>query len=159
MSGEESHMATKSPVQRWLADRTTRLFLPVLVLSLALPVVAFALWDTGLVFRGVAGPCAVGIVMGTVVLVDRWRAPLRDIYRAPGIGGERDFRDVAYQVDRLLELGDWTHAYNRTVAICEWLKGERHYGSKRRQRRLADALDTWTARRAEYDPRAEFVEP
>ena len=151
-------MTTKSPVQRWLADPTTRLFLPLTVLSVALPITAFVLWGTGLVFRGVAGPCAIGVVIGVVVLIDRWRAPLKDIYRAPAIGSERDVRDVAHQVDRLANRGEWTHAHAATVAICTWLKGERHYGSKRRQRRLAALLDTWTARRAEYDPRAEFVE-
>lgn len=151
-------MSAKSPVQRWLADPTTRLFLPVTLLSVAAPITAVVLWGTGPVFQGVVGPSAIGIVLGTVVLIDRWRAPLRNIYRVPAIGSERDLRDVAYQVDRLIERGEWTHAHTRIVAICTWLKGEQHYGSKRRQRRLSAALNSWTARRLESDPRVEFVE-
>ncbi|WP_394622350.1 hypothetical protein JNUCC0626_50305 (plasmid) [Lentzea sp. JNUCC 0626] len=151
-------MTMTSPARRWLADPTTRLFLPLTVLSVALPIIAFILWGTGLVFRGVAGPGAIGLVLGVVVLIDRWRAPLRNIDRAPAIGSERDFRDVAFQVDRLLERGDFTRAHTATVAICTWLKGERHYGSKRRQERLTTALENWTARRGEYDKRAEFIE-
>lgn len=151
-------MTTTNPVQRWLTDPTTRLFLPLTVLSVALPITAFLLWGTGLVFRGVAGPGAIGLVIGVVVLIDRWRAPLKNIYRAPAIGSERDFRDVAFQVDRLLERGDFARAHSATVAICTWLKGERHYGSQRRQQRLQAALENWTARRGEYDKRAELIE-
>jgi hypothetical protein len=151
--------APLSNARRWLTDPTTRLFLPVTMLSVALPIVAFTSWGTGLVFRGIVGPCGIGLVIGTVVLIDRWRAPLRSIYRVPAIGSERDFRDVAYQVDRLVERGEWTHAYHRAVAICTWLRGERHYGSRRRQQRLSAALGNWTARRDEYNPLAELVEP
>ncbi|WP_410570567.1 hypothetical protein [Amycolatopsis sp. cmx-4-61] len=124
---------------------------------MALPVVAVVVWGTRLVVQGVAGPCAVGLVIGTVVLIDRWRAPLRNICRLPAIGGERDVRDVASQVDRLLERGDFMRAHHATVAICTWPQRERHYGSTRRQRQLTAALASWTARRGEYDKRAELI--
>lgn len=101
---------------------------------------------------GAASAAAPAAIMGAVIAWDRIREPHRDLRRPFAIGGERDYRDACRRVDRLLAEGDHWHAWIGCLAICEWLKSERHYGSLRRKRRLSAALKTWTARKQEFAP-------
>lgn len=98
---------------------------------------------------------AFALIMGVAILGDRLREPRRELRRPFAIGGERDFRAARRRVDRLAAAGDFHHAWLGCVAICTWLRGERHFGSARRQAHLSGELEVWTARRAEFNPLAE----
>jgi hypothetical protein len=101
-------------------------------------------------------PGAAVLIFVSVVAWDRLREPHRNLRRPFAIGGTRDYRDACRRVERLAAAGDWRYAWSGCVAICTWLRSERHYGSARRRARLAADLDTWTARRAEFSPLAEI---
>jgi hypothetical protein len=120
------------------------------------PAAVFLLYGVGPVLLFVVGPGGIGLILGAVILLDRWRAPRKDIRTSVAIGGERDYRDACVRVEKLAATGDWRRAHTGATAICTWLRSERHYGSRARQARLEAGLVTWTAHRLEYDPRAEL---
>jgi hypothetical protein len=103
---------------------------------------------------GVAVPCT---VVGLAIAWDRLREPHRDIHRPSVVVDQHTYRDTRRRVERLVAEHDWTRAHAGATAICVWLKSERHFGSRRRQIRLAADLQVWTARKSEYFPLAEFT--
>lgn len=102
-----------------------------------------------------APPVAVGLVMGGVIAWDRLREPHRDLRRPIAVVDRRTFRDAHRRVEKLAAGGDFERAWAGCVAICVWLKSERHYGGRRRRAWFASRLETWTARRAEFSPLAD----
>jgi hypothetical protein len=148
--------ARQRPGRPWLADPTAQWALAMTVASVLVPAAVFLLAGVGPVLLAVASPAGIGLIMGVVILLDRWRVPRKDIHTPVAIGGERDFRDACFRVEKLAAAGDWTQAHTGATAICTWLRSERHYGSRIRKTRLEAALVTWTAHCLEYDPRADL---
>jgi phage gp16-like protein len=106
------------------------------------------------VLLGLIGLAAPLIVIGTVIAWDRLREPHRDIRNPSVVVDRRTYRDTRRRVERLVAEHDWTRAHAGATAICEWLASERHYGTRRRQQRMAADLQICTARKAEYFPLA-----
>lgn len=100
------------------------------------------------------GPAGIGLVLGVVILIDRLREPHRDPRRPCVVVDRRTFRDARRRVEKLAAAGDFSRAWAGCVAICTWLKSERHYGNARRRAWFAEQLATWTAQRAEFNPLA-----
>lgn len=155
-AGNNRRWLRRRATRPWLADPTTQWALAMTAASVLAPAVAFLLGGAGPVLLFLAGPAGVGLILGVVILLDRWRAPRKNIRTPVAIGGERDYRDGCVRVEKLAAAGDWTRAHTGATAICTWLRSERHYGSPARKARLEAALVTWTARCLEYDPRAEL---
>ena len=104
------------------------------------------------ILLALAGPAAIGLVLGTSILWDRLREPHRDITRPTVVVDKRTYRDARRRVERLVTAQDWTRAYAAATAICVWLGHERHFGRAGRKRRLAADFDAWTARKQEMRP-------
>jgi hypothetical protein len=99
-------------------------------------------------------PLAVVLVVGAAIAWDKLREPFRDPRTPCAVVDMRTFRAAQRRVERLVAMEEWTTAYAGATAICIWLRSERHYGSRRRQQRLAAELERWTARKTEYNPAA-----
>lgn len=99
-------------------------------------------------------PLAVVLIVGTAIAWDKLREPFRDPRTPCAVVDERTFRVARRRIERLVAIEEWTAAYAGATAICIWLKSERHFGSRRRQQRLAAELERWTARKTEYSPTA-----
>ncbi|MEO6090974.1 MAG: hypothetical protein ABIQ18_48515 [Umezawaea sp.] len=104
------------------------------------------------ILLALAGPAAIGLVLGIAIGWDRLREPHRPLTRPTVVVDRRTFRDARRKVERLVAAEEWMHAYAVATAICKWLGNERHYGRATRRRRLAAELETWTARKQEMRP-------
>lgn len=104
------------------------------------------------ILLALAGPAAIGLVLGAAILWDRLREPHRSLTRSTVVVDRRTYRDARRKVERLVAAEDWTRAHAAATAICQWLGHERHYGRDARRRRRAADFETWTARKQEMRP-------
>jgi hypothetical protein len=112
-----------------------------------------------LVMLAAAPLVAFAAVMGVAIGWDRLREPRRALHRPFAVVDAHTYRDARRRIDRLAAIGDWPAAWAGTIAICQWLNHEQHYGRQSRRTRLAAELATWTARREEYNPLVSLSEP
>ncbi|WP_431976037.1 hypothetical protein [Micromonospora haikouensis] len=102
--------------------------------------------------QGAASILAIGLVFGTVVLIDKLREPHRDAGRPFAVVDERTYRIALRHIDRLEERAagrdceedrarDLVRVEARLISIRVWLKREIKIGSRRKALSRARRLE------------------
>ncbi len=92
---------------------------------------------------GLAGPLAVGLVLGAAITWDRLREPHRDPRGAFAVVDQPTLNDALRRFTRLVDAGDLFRARVIAKQACLWLRHEIHTGPKRKRVRRAAELEQW----------------
>lgn len=103
-------------------------------------------------FLALIGPLAFALTFGGAYLYNQLRH--RPIGERAEVWNRHTYRLACRQVERQAAAGLWLTAWEGATAICTWLRSQRHYGSTRRRAWFARQYETWTAKRAEFNPLA-----
>lgn len=93
------------------------------------------------VLLALAGPTALGVVMGVVICWDRLREPHRDPTKPFSVVDRRTYRDGQRRLARLVDAGDVPRADYVIEAMRQWLRTEIHTGRKSRRAWCAAQLE------------------
>jgi hypothetical protein len=92
-----------------------------------------------LLIQAIAGPLAIGIVLGIAAIISTRRGR-RSLKPAPVVD-RRTWRLAQHRIPRLIAAGDALAAHHQIAFARQWLRGEIHTGPKRRRVRYSWVLE------------------